>query len=287
MFSEALWSDAEKQSYIDMYIKKLDIRFEKKIEHSKYYLSYSGGKDSHLLYWYIKELRHFDDIEIVGVNTSFEIPEIRERIMKYSDVVLHPELNRWQIKEQYGIPCFSKVQDEFIHRYQKGNRSENTMGRITGSGTCKFALNTTARELTLSGKMHKCSRQCCVYNKERPMQHYGAKNGKNPIMGVRTAEGANRKNAYRTCMTKKGAFTPIYDFPDFIVDWIYQKYEIEVPRCYQYLERTGCAGCPYGKHIETELALLPELQRQQVIKYFKESYDVLGVDYENLQMVIY
>ena len=93
-------------------------RFNAKIDFDKYYLAYSGGRDSHFLYWFIKEYLHDDKIVIVGVNTGFEIPEIRNRIVKNSDIVLHPLKNRWQIKEEYGIPCYSKQQDEYIYRYQ-------------------------------------------------------------------------------------------------------------------------------------------------------------------------
>ena len=46
-------------------------------------------------------------------------------------------------------------------------------------------------------------------------------------------------------------------------------------------------GCPYGSYkneCEKELALLNDNQRKYVIKLFKESYDVLGIDYKNKQL---
>ena len=88
---------------VDPFLKFLADRFRAKIEPDKYYLSYSGGKDSHFLYWFIKEWLKDDEIEIVGVNTSFEIPEIRDRITKNSDIVLHPSMSRWDIKKQLMI----------------------------------------------------------------------------------------------------------------------------------------------------------------------------------------
>ena len=84
-------------------------------------------------------------------------------------------------------------------------------------------------------------------------------------------------------MTAKGNFTPLYDFSDELIDGLYQEYGIAIPKCYNYLSRTGCGGCPYGRNTETELALLPRLQRINAVKYFRESYDVLGVDYNNIQ----
>lgn len=269
----------------DSYLGELKDRFKNKITPDEYYLAYSGGKDSHLLYWFIKEILHDDEIRIVGVNTGFEIPEIRDRILKNSDIVLHPAKSRWEIKEQYGIPCYSKQQDEYIHRYQCGSRSANTMRFINGENPI-LNLNRTARENLLAGKLHKISNKCCDWNKEIPMQRYGKESGRKAIIGVRQSESRTRKAKYTSCLTTAGNFTPLYDWSDDLVSLIYSVYKIEIPSCYQYVSRTGCAGCPYGRNVEKELALLPRLQRERTIKYFKESYDIKNLDYRNLQLVI-
>lgn len=267
------------------FLEFLKDRFKGKIDPEEYYLSYSGGKDSHFLLWFIREYMDEQRIPIVGVNTSFEIPEIRDRIIKNSDVVLKPALSRWEIKEQYGIPCFSKQQDEYIHRYQCGNRSQNTMKAVMGQNAI-FNLNKKARTLLLSGELHKVSNKCCYYNKELPMIRYGRETGRKAIIGTRQGESKTRKAKYSKCLTAKGNFTPLYDFSDELIDGIYSEYGIEIPNCYNYLSRTGCGGCPYGRNTETELALLPRLQRLNTVKYFRESYDVLGVDYNNIQTLI-
>lgn len=269
----------------EYWLKFLADRFRQKIQTSDYYLSYSGGKDSHFLLWFIKEYLGNTDIEIVGANTGFEIPEIRRRITQNSDVVVHPIMHRDKVKEQYGIPCFSKLQDEYIHRYQTGNRSENTMKAINGENVM-FNLNRKARELLLSGKLHKVSNKCCEYMKKRPMKQYEKRSGRKPIIGVRGSESGLRKSQYETCVQSNGSFTPIYDMSDDLMEMIYDLWQIPIPSCYQYLSRTGCAGCPYGRNTETELSLLPDIQRKSITGYFKESYDVLGVDYRNIQMTL-
>ena len=267
------------------FLEFLRDRFRSKIDPDEYYLSYSGGKDSHFLLWFIREYMDEHRIPIVAVNTGFELPEIRDRILKNSDIVLHPELHRQQIKDNYGIPCFSKQQDEYICRYQNGSRSENTMRAVNGENTL-FNLNQTARELLLSGKLHRVSNKCCKYNKERPMMQYGKETGRKAIMGTRQNESRTRKAKYNKCLTAKGNFTPLYAFSDELMDRLYTEYRIEVTYCYTYLSRTGCGGCPYGRNTETELAMLPRLQRAQTIKFFKESYDVLGIDYNNIQSLM-
>lgn len=40
---------------IDFYLYDLSTKFQK-INPDEYYLSYSGGKDSHFLYWFIKNI---------------------------------------------------------------------------------------------------------------------------------------------------------------------------------------------------------------------------------------
>ena len=59
-----------------------------------------------------------------------------------------------------------------------------------------------------------------------------------------------------------------------------KKYNIEIPKVYDYVDRTGCMGCPYGsykKETQKELELLNESQKKFVCDYFKESYQILGV----------
>lgn len=89
-----------------------------------------------------------------------------------------------------------------------------------------------------------------------------------------------RKKQYNSCFTKDKKFTPIWDLSDELLDEIYEKYNIEIPKVYEHVTRTGCMGCPYGsyKHdTEKELELISDKQRQFVSKYFKESYEVLNI----------
>ena len=106
----------------EFYLQDLITKFNK-IKPDEYYLSYSGGKDSHLLYWFIKEYApQFKNIKVVSVNTYMEHHEIRDRILKNSDIVLKPTMKPFEIKEKYGIPCFSKEQDFYIYYYQNAIR---------------------------------------------------------------------------------------------------------------------------------------------------------------------
>ena len=278
----------------EFYLTDLKSKFNKikKIGLDKYYLSYSGGKDSHFLYWFIKEYApEFSEIEVVGVNTYMEHHEILQRIKKNCDRVLLPSMKPMEIKEKYGIPCFSKQQDEYIKRYQTGHITEYLMTRITGCDKdgnklkTYFKLNNKAKDLLLSGKLHKVSNMCCKVIKKDTLHRYEKETGKKAILGVRGGESKLRSAMYKSCFTKDKKFTPIHDLTDEMLENIIKKYNIEVPTVYKYISRTGCMGCPYGKNTEKELSLINENQRKFVCEYFKESYEVLGIKRE-MQMTI-
>ena len=269
---------------VDFYLIDLKSRFDK-IKPNTYYLSYSGGKDSHFLYWFIKEYLKRDDIMIVGINTYMEHHEILERIKKNSDVVLLPKLKPMEIKEKYGIPCFSKEQDFYIYYYQnalrKGKKPSRTIQeKIDGTYKTGFCLSKKAREYVKSGNAHKITHLCCHYLKKEPARRFEKETGLKPILGIRGGESDLRKRQYTSCFTKDGKFTPLHDLSDELMDKIYKKYNIEIPEVYNHICRTGCMGCPYSsyKHdTEKELNLINENQRKFVEKYFKESYEVLGI----------
>lgn len=270
---------------VDFYLIDLKSRFDK-LKPNTYYLSYSGGKDSHFLYWFIKEYLKRDDIKIVGINTYMEHHEILQRILKNSDIVLLPKLKPMEIKQKYGIPCFSKEQDFYIYYYQnalrKGKQPSKTINdKIQGTYKTGFNISKKARDYVLSGKAHKITHLCCHYLKKEPARQFEKETGLKAILGVRGNESAMRKTQYKTCFTKDKKFTPIHDLTDELLDKIYQKYNIEIPSVYNHICRTGCMGCPYGsyKHdTEKELTLLNENQFKFVCEYFKESYKVLGID---------
>ena len=269
----------------EFYLYDLQTKFNK-INPKEYYLSYSGGKDSHLLYWFIKEYAKIDDIQIVGINTYMEHPEIRDRIYKYCDKVLLPTMKPFEIKEKYGIPCFSKEQDFYIYYYQNALRKGKQPGRtilekINGTYYTGFNISKKAREYVLSGKAHKITHLCCHYLKKEPVRKFEKETGLKPILGVKGNESGLRKKQYTSCFTKDKKFTPIWDLTDDLEDKIYKKYNIEIPKVYKYIDRTGCMGCPYGsyKHeTEKELQLLDNNQKKFVCEYFKESYKVLGIE---------
>lgn len=237
---------------VDFYLYDLKTKFDK-INPEEYYLSYSGGKDSHLLYWFIKEYLHDNKITIVGDNTFMEHPEIRDRIYKYSDIVLSPIMKPTEVKEKYGIPCFSKEQDYYIYYYQnslrKGKKPAKTVQqKIDGTYDKGFSgISKKAREYVKSGNAHNITHLCCYYLKKKPFHDYEKATGKKPILGVRGSESMLRKTQYTSCFTSSGKFTPLYDLTQELEDKIIKQYNIEVPEIYNYVDRTRMFWMPLSE----------------------------------------
>jgi 3'-phosphoadenosine 5'-phosphosulfate sulfotransferase (PAPS reductase)/FAD synthetase len=261
---------------VDFYLEDLKSKFAK-IDFDKYFLAYSGGKDSHFLYWFIKEYLKDEKIEIVSCDTFMEHPEIKARMIKNADTILKPKLTPNKIKKLYGSPCFNKLQDEYIRRYQNGSRAKSTMEFIKGEKTTMFKLNKKARELLLNDNLHKVSPKCCDILKKEPIKEFKKRSGKKEILGITQGESKLRASKYKTCFTKTGKFTPLHDLSGELLNDIYKQYNIELPNVYKTLDKTGCVGCPYGRKIELELSTLNKAQRKFVCEYFKESYNVLGI----------
>ena len=265
---------------VDFYLFDLQSKFSK-INPSEYVLSYSGGKDSHLLYWFIKEYLKEDRIKIVGVNTRMEHPQISRRILDNCDVVLLPKYKPHEVMLKYGSPCFSKLHDEYISRYQNGSRAISTMKYVARlDDNTRFKLPIGASKLLLNDELHKISSKCCNILKKKPMTDYLKENNKKLIMAVKGEESQLRKAKYKSCFTSDGKFTPLWDLSEDMENAIYIYYNIDIPPIYELLDRTGCMGCPYGRSVEKELQTLSDNQYNYVLSLFKKSYDVKGINYE-------
>jgi len=287
-----------------LYLFDLKSKFLK-INPSEYYLAYSGGKDSHLIYWflriYLKEHDHamyerYKEIPIIAVNTYMEFPEISRRMIDNADEVLTPSMKPHEVIAKVGTPCFGKIKDEFIRRYQNGNRSPHLIKMIDGQKhrevdgkayKSRFALTDISSAMLLSGVLPKISSQCCDYLKKQPSLNYEEKTGRHAILGITHGESMTRDAKYKSCFTKDLKFIPLWDADDELINALNNEYQIEVPKIYDYITQTGCAGCPYGirqGHTQIELQLMTPQKRAYVERLFGDAYRVRGLNH--LQMDI-
>ena len=117
--------------------RKIQITKSRIIEWYKYwngqvYVSFSGGKDSTVLLYLVREI--FPDVEAVYVDTGLEYPEIKQFVKSYDNVtILRPEMSFRQVLDKYGYPIISKEVSRDVGRTQKNGGINSKTGEFTYS----------------------------------------------------------------------------------------------------------------------------------------------------------
>lgn len=142
----------------------------------------------------------------------------------------------------------------------------------------RFKLTVAVSKLVKNNNLHKISNKCCKYLKKEPLRKYAKIKNKKYILGVRALESQTRFYAYKSCFNKDMTFTPIFDLSNELLKAIENQYKIPIPDVYNFINRTGCMGCVYGRHIENELSLISGNQKKFILEYHKESYKAKNIN---------
>ena len=110
------------------------------------------------------------------------------------------------------------------------------------------------------------------------------------IIGVRKAEGGPRANAYKSCFDKRSdnwnaeqigwdTYRPLFWLKDADKHQYEEMYHVTHSDCYtKYgLRRTGCAGCPLGRDVQSELDAIREYEPgfyQAAVHTFGDVYEL-------------
>lgn len=129
----------------------------------------------------------------------------------------------------------------------------------------------------------KISSKCCQYAKKDVLHKLVANEGYDlNVFGVRRAEGGIRQTAYKSCFDENGDgydnYRPLFWYTNSDKDDYESHYAIKHSKCYtEYgLERTGCAGCPFGRDFEKELEIIEKYEP----KLFVAVNNIFGDSYE-------
>lgn len=249
----------------------------------KCYLSFSGGKDSTVILALIKMCEEIYTIPKSGIpavfsNTGIELGATVDFVKWvknnwYENVhIIKPEKTFSWIINNEGKPMKSKIKSQFLSRYQKGNRSENTMKNILGENGKLIKAKLANKDMHL---LHdnfdiKVSDKCCLILKKKPFEKYNREHDmRGYILGERVAEGGIRYTSAskrineggKLCTKTKGNYIiklPIIDWTDEDVDNFINKYNVPLSKAYteQGYKRTGCFLCPFALNIEQNLQKL-------------------------------
>lgn len=283
-------------------------------KYKKICCSISGGSDSDVMLDIIWRCDKDNKVEYVWFDTGLEYQATKNHL-KYLEEKYGIEIIRYKaIKpipvscKEYGQPFLSKYVSEMIHRLQGHNfkwEDKSFDELYKEYPTCKIALNwwcnhseknkgeesrfNISRNKYLKEFMlqnppqFKISNKCCNYAKKN-ISHKLIKEYKYDLMlvGVRKAEGGSRAASYKNCFTENDdsadSYRPLFWYSDKDKNDYKNAFSVIYSDCYmEYgLDRTGCAGCPFGKYFEHELEVVKEFEPKlyKAANFiFKDSYE--------------
>ena len=283
--------------------------------HEKIVASVSGGADSDIMIDLLTKCGAKDKTTFVFFNTGFEY-EATKRQLDHLESKYGIKIERMPpIKpiplcvREHGVPFWSKHVSEKIMRLQRHNfqwEDEPLEVLLEKYPRCRSAIrwwcndwkkdNGTRSQLNIEWvrglkefmiahpPQFKISPKCCHYSKKEPAKKYRESGDFDlDCTGIRKAEGGERSMSFSNCFTRSDSgcadkYRPLFWFSDADKAEYDEHYGIEHSDCYRVwgMKRTGCAGCPFGKDFETELALAEKYEP----KFHKAMMKVFGPSYE-------
>lgn len=263
----------------------------------KFYLSFSGGKDSTILHYLLDLALPNNRIPRVFINTGIEYQEMVKFVKNLASEddrfeIIKPTLPIKKTLEKYGYPFKSKQHSERVYQFNKGLNAAYLKGYINGydknGKPSKFVCpKSLVYQFSERGK-YNYSHLCCKKMKKEPAQKW-AKENKKPIVitGMRNDEGGNRARLGCIITDPKGKvlkFHPLIKvneaWEDWFVDRMSESLHKEILCCLYYppyeFQRTGCVGCPFTLQLAEQLEILarfmPE-ERARCEMIWKPVYD--------------
>lgn len=273
-------------------------------------VSYSGGADSDIMAHFIKSNGY--DLKYVFFDTGIEyratLKHVEEMKNKDFDIdTIKPKIPIPTSNIKYGQPFISKNVSDMLQRLQKhqfdfknhGNYSFEMLWEMYPNaksalrwwtnthkiGSKNISNNRYLKEFLMeNGLPFKVSPKCCDGAKKRPIKDYSKKNGIIlNVVGLRRSEGGVRASFYKNCYYKSSdgkiqMYFPLFWWTNDIKEYYKNKYNITYSDCYEVygLDRTGCAGCPFGRKFDEELSLLEKYEpklNKGIQSIFQKSYN--------------
>ena len=283
--------------------------------HDNAVVAISGGWDSDILLHLIIICGGKDKSTFVFFNTGLEYDATKRHIKfleeKYGiEIKVLPPIKPIPLcVREHGVPFWSKRISDYISRLQKHNfKLENRpfeelykeyprckvalrwwcndwpAGSDGQQSRFNIAYTPWLKEFMLQNPPNfKISAKCCQYAKKDPVKKFmKASNADLNCTGVRKAEGGTRATGFSTCYTAALAgpdqYRPLFWYTDADKIEFDRHYGLTHSDCYRVwgMKRTGCAGCPFGKDFEGELALAEKYEP----KFHKAMINVFGASYD-------
>lgn len=240
-------------------------------------ISYSGGRDSHLLLHIARNVLRFDNNRLPAIyaKTHNEYHEIRRRINEQDITEVDSGRTIFEVFENNGLPLWGKKFSKYwndIHikkwnvRFTNETIIKDYKERCDWANSCGLCL----------------SEKCCKILKEDIL-----KKSKSNIVGLRSEEKGRRSDGnnieYDFCVrNSKVLFKPIFDVSNSELSEMEKVLGIINPNIYNYLDRTGCVMCGFGtkKQIKEKINYLLWYEPSRAkfyVKYFEKYLKYRGI----------
>ncbi|MDR0872232.1 MAG: hypothetical protein LBN27_02030 [Prevotellaceae bacterium] len=231
-------------------------------------LSYSGGRDSHLLLHILRNVLKLNNEQFPAIyaKTYNEFAEIKHRIEEQDITVVDSGRRVFEVFEEVGVPLWSKDCSVNIY-YASKNEKKYTKRWAKKS---KSQWNFTDNYFWCKKNNIICSDKCCKLLKENILNKNKAR-----VVGLREEEGGRRSEGqkeYDFCVrNSKVLFKPIFDVTNSELMEIEKALRIEPLNIYNYLDRTGCVMCGFGtkKQIAKKINYLRWYEPSRAAFYLK------------------
>ena len=238
-------------------------------------LSYSGGRDSHLLLHIIRNLLKYSSSQFPAIyaKTRNEYHEIRLRIEEQDITIVGGGENCLSLFKKHGLALFSKDCSQNIEYARYKNNEKEYIEKWTSKEGTQWDYR---KQYVFANEFRiKCSAKCCNYLKDNHL-----KDAK--IVGFRKSEGGRRNDGaskdYECCvLDDKNLFRPIHDVDNSELAEMEKILKIKPLNIYNYLNRTGCVMCGFGtkKQIKEKINYLRWFEPRRAEFYVKYFYNYL------------
>lgn len=266
------------------------------------FVFYDTGLEYSATHEHLSYLENKYGINIMRVKAKKSIPiSIKEFGVPFLSKFASDMIHRLQ---SHGFKFEDEPYEELIARYPRCQTALRWWCNVVGGNTTQYTINRykyLKEYMVENPPSFKISGMCCHHAKKYPAQSV-LKNGGYDLncLGLRKSEGGVRAQAYSNCFTQRDGsggrhysdFRPIFWLSDNDKDLYCSHYGVEHSRCYtEYgLKRTGCYGCPFGRHFEDELAVIEKYEPKltnMANALFSDSYNYLRgyKEYKNKKQI--
>lgn len=285
---EAQWADAVRSGKVTSLMQQLKERralpLDEKIELSfarirDWYetwdgavaVSYSGGKDSSVLLWLVRQL--YPEVPAVFVHTGLEYPEVVQRVLDTPNhTIVRPKKTFGQVITDHGWPIASKKLARGIEVLRNPTDRNQNVWRLYNEGVNRFGQPVNGRKVSqcwrfLVDAPFKVSAHCCEVMKKEPMRRYRRETGRAPFVGILASDSKDREIAYLktgcNAYNKDPKSSPLSFWTEQDILECIRRFNIPLASVYGEivasaegtlsttgLRRTGCVFCAFGIHMD-------------------------------------